>query len=282
MIQSMTGFGSASRNSFTVEVRSLNHRYIDIFLKSPAYISQHEITLRNILKEHFQRGRFDVTVSVPHEKGTPLAMNTERAKSLYAAMLDLQKEIGIPGQISMETLAGIRELYIELEPEYNTDDLLAAFHEAVSNLEQMRIREGSLLTEELTKRLGVLEELTNRIKSLAPDEIVRWREKFIERLKLILDAEMIDTNRILQEAAVMAEKLDIEEEINRLENHRKQFSEILQNESIVGRKLDFLLQEMGREVNTLAYKSGDYAISNIVVEMKTEIEKIREQTQNLQ
>ena len=278
----MTGFGSASRNSFTVEVRSLNHRYIDIFLKSPAYINQHEIALRNILKEHFQRGRFDVTVSVPHEKGAPLAINTERAKSLYAAMLDLQKEIGIPGPISMETLAGIRELYIEQEPEYNTDDLFAAFREAVSNLVQMRIREGSLLTEELTKRLGVLEELTDRIKSLAPDEIIRWREKFTERLKLILDTEMIDKNRILQEAAVMAEKLDISEEINRLENHRKQFGEILQNESIVGRKLDFLLQEMGREVNTLAYKSGDYAISNIVVEMKTEIEKIREQTQNLQ
>lgn len=278
----MTGFGSASRNSFTVEVRSLNHRYIDIFLKSPAYINQHEIDLRNILKEHFQRGRFDVTVSVPHEKGAPLAINTEMAKSLYAAMLDLQKEIGIPGPISMETLAGIRELYIEQEPEYNTDDLFAAFREAVSNLVQMRIREGSLLTEELTKRLGVLEELTDRIKSLAPDEIIRWREKFTERLKLILDTEMIDKNRILQEAAVMAEKLDISEEINRLENHSKQFGEILQNESIVGRKLDFLLQEMGREVNTLACKSGDYAISNIVVEMKTEIEKIREQTQNLQ
>jgi uncharacterized protein (TIGR00255 family) len=282
MIQSMTGFGSASHNSFMVEIRSLNHRHIDIFLKLPAYMNQHEIALRNILKEHFQRGRIDVTVLMPHEKGPPLTINKERAKNLYTAMLELQKETGIPGQISMETLAGIRELYTEQEPEYNTDDLFVAFHEAVSNLEQMRMREGALLTEELTKRLVVVKELTNRIKSLAPDELVRWREKFIERLRLILDTEMVDNNRILQEAAVMAEKLDIAEEIHRLENHRKQFGEVLNNERIVGRKLDFLLQEMGREVNTLAYKSGDYAISNIVVEMKTEIEKMREQTQNLQ
>jgi uncharacterized protein (TIGR00255 family) len=182
----------------------------------------------------------------------------------------------------MEVLAGIRELYTEQEPEYNADDLFTAFHESVSNLEQMRIREGTLLTEELTRRLDVLQKMNNRITALAPDEVIRWRQKFVERLRLILDAEMIDNNKIVQEAALMAEKLDIAEEINRLENHIKQFGEILKKETIIGRKLDFLLQEMGREVNTLAYKSGDYAISNIVVEMKTEIEKMREQAQNLQ
>ncbi|MFZ5907389.1 MAG: YicC/YloC family endoribonuclease [Nitrospirota bacterium] len=277
----MTGFGSASRNGFMVEVRSLNHRYIDMFFKLPASISQHEITLRNIIKEYFQRGRIDVTVSMPHEKA-PLTFSKERAQYLYAAMIEVQKELGIPGQISIETLAGIKELYTENEPEYHTDDLVAVFHEAVTNLEQMRIREGALLTEELSGRIALVKELAGRIKSLAPDEVSRWREKFLSRLKLILDAEMIDNNRILQEAAMMAEKLDITEEITRLENHIRQFGEILEHEHIVGRKLDFLLQEMGREVNTLAYKSGDSAISGIVIEMKTEIEKIREQTQNLQ
>jgi uncharacterized protein (TIGR00255 family) len=278
----MTGFGSSSNNSFTVEIRSLNHRYLDIFVKLPSYMNRHDIALRNILKEKFQRGRIDVTVSVAHEKGVLLTINKEMAKSLYTAMLEVQKEIGIPGEVGMDVLAGIRELYTEQEPEYNADDLFAAFHESVSNLEQMRMREGALLTEELLKRLEVLKKMNSRVQSLAPDEVLRWRQKFIERLRLILDAEMIDNSKIVQEAALMAEKLDIAEEINRLENHMKQFGEILKKETIIGRKLDFLLQEMGREVNTLAYKSGDYAISNIVVEMKTEIEKMREQAQNLQ
>jgi uncharacterized protein (TIGR00255 family) len=282
MIQSMTGFGRSSNNSFTVEIRSLNHRYLDIFVKLPSHMNRHDIMLRNILKEKFQRGRIDVTVSVAHEKGVLLTINKEMTKSLYTAMLEVQKEIGIPGEVGIDVLAGIKELYTEQEPEYNADDLFAAFHESASNLEQMRIREGALLTEELSKRLEVLRKMNSRVQSLAPDELSRWRQKFIERLRLILDAEMIDNSKIVQEAALMAEKLDIAEEINRLENHIKQFGEILNKETVIGRKIDFLLQEMGREVNTLAYKSGDYAISNIVIEMKTEIEKMREQAQNLQ
>ncbi len=282
MIQSMTGFGSAENNSFRVEIRSVNHRFIDIAIKMPPYMSQYDIPLRNILKARFQRGRFDVSVSTNNHKATQLKINKELAKNLYTVLQDLQKELFIPGEISINTLTGYRELLIEEEPKYDIDVLYAVFNEAVINLEAMRIQEGKFLSEELRGRVKSLDKMNNEIKLLAPHEVVRWREKFIERLRLILVSEGIDNARITQEAAIMADKLDISEEINRIENHIKQFVKILNNGNIVGRKLDFLLQEISREVNTLAYKSSDYVISNLAVEMKTEIEKMREQVQNIQ
>jgi uncharacterized protein (TIGR00255 family) len=278
----MTGFGSAENNGFRVEIRSLNHRFMDIAIKMPPYMSQYEIPLRSILKTRFQRGRFDVSVSTNDHKATQLKINKELARNIYAALQDLQKELSIHGKISIDTLIRYSELLIEEETKYDIDALYAVYNEALINLEDMRIREGKLLSEELGKRVESLSTMNNEIKLLAPNEVLRWREKFTERLRLIIEAEGIDNTRIIQEAAIMAEKLDISEEINRVENHIKQFVEILRNGNIIGRKLDFLLQEISREVNTLAYKSSDYAISNLTVEMKTEIEKMREQVQNIQ
>ncbi len=282
MVQSMTGFGSATNNDFTVEIRSLNHRYMDISVKMPPYMNQYEIPLRNILKERFQRGRFDVSILTNNRKTIQLKINRELARNIYTSLQDLQKELSLSGTIGIETLTGYREILMEEEPQFDRDALYKAFHEAVSHLESMRMREGKLLSEEIQKRIEVLDKMNTRIKSLAPDEAVKWREKYTERLKLIVEAGMIDNNRIIQEAALMAEKLDISEEISRIENHIKQFKEILNNGNMIGKKLDFLLQEINREVNTLSYKSGDYSISNLVVDMKTEIEKIREQMQNIQ
>jgi uncharacterized protein (TIGR00255 family) len=282
MVQSMTGYGSASNSDFTVEIRSLNHRFIDISLKMPPYMSRHEIPLRNILKERFRRGRLDVSICV-NESGVPgLKINKHLARNIYAALRQLQEEFSLPGDIGIETLTGYRELLVEEEMGCDVEALYSVLREAASNLEQMRLREGNLLVEDIGKRLDILNDMNGRIKSLAPDEVVRWREKFTERLKLMVESGAIDNNRIIQEAALMAEKLDISEETNRIENHVKQFVEILDKGDTVGKQLDFLLQEINREVNTLAYKSGDYSISRLVVEMKTEVEKIREQIQNIQ
>jgi uncharacterized protein (TIGR00255 family) len=278
----MTGFGSVENIGFRVEIRSVNHRFIDIAIKMPPYMTQYEIPLRNILKEKFQRGRFDVSISTNDHKARQLIINKELASNIYTALQDLQKELSIPGEINIETLAGYRELLIEEEPQYDIDSLYAAFHEAVSNLEKMRIREGKLISEDLHKRIELLNAMNNKIKSIAPHEVVKLREKLTERLRLILEAGEMDSTRITQEAAIIAEKVDISEEVSRIENHIKHFSEILMNDNIIGRKLDFILQEISREVNTLAYKSSDYTISNLAVEMKTEIEKMREQAQNIQ
>jgi uncharacterized protein (TIGR00255 family) len=278
----MTGFGSAENNDFRVEIRSLNHRFIDILIKMPPFMSQYEIPLRNILKGRFCRGRFDVTISTNNYKAMQLKINKELAQNIYTSLQDLQKELAINGTISIDTLTGYSELLIEEEPKYDIDALYSVFHEAISNLEAMRMIEGNVLSEELYRRIESLNMMNNEIKLIVPNEVVRWREKLTEKMKLIIDAEAIDANRITQEAAIIAEKIDISEEISRIENHIKQFIEILNNGNIIGRKLDFILQEINREVNTLAYKSSDYNISKLVVEMKTEIEKMREQVQNIQ
>ena len=278
----MTGFGSATNDSFTVEIRSLNHRYLDISIKMPPYMSQHDIPLRNILKGKFQRGRFDVSITIKSDQGTQLKINEKIAKNIYTALMDLQRDLFIPGEISIETVAGYREILMEDEPAYDFNELYAVFHEAASNIKAMRIQEGKLLLKEMLQRLDLLHDMSTKIKPLASGEVAKWREKFTERLKFILGPDVIDNNRILQEAAIMAEKLDIAEELCRIESHIKQFRDILSSDTSIGKKLDFLLQEIGREVNTLAYKSCDYAISQLVVDMKTEIEKVREQVQNIQ
>ena len=278
----MTGFGSASNADFSVEIRSLNHRFIDISIKMPQFMSQYEIPLRNILKENFGRGRFEVSISLNEQKAPRLQCNRPLAENLLSALKDLQKELSLPGRITIQTFSEFRDILIEEEPEYDIDALFSIFHQAVFNLREMRIREGTLLSEEIRKRTAALDKMIKTIKSSAPDELVRWRERFSARLRLIVDAGIMDNSRILQEAAIMAEKLDISEEMNRIENHLKQLAEIPDQGDAVGKKLDFILQELNREVNTLACKSGEYAISAVVIEMKTELEKIREQVQNIQ
>ncbi|MBI5188132.1 MAG: YicC family protein [Nitrospirae bacterium] len=282
MVQSMTGFGSAEKNGFRVEIRSLNHRFIDISTKVPSYMSQHDIPLRKILKERFHRGRFDVSVSITGHELTQLSINKELARKIYTAFQDLQKELSIPGQIYIDTLANYRELIIEEEPEYDVDALYTAFTEAVSKLEAMRMQEGEMLSKELRNSAESLNVLNNKIKSLCPDMLTCYREKLSERLKTILGGIEPDNVRIMQEAAIMAERLDISEEVSRIENHIKQFIEILNDGNVIGRRLDFLLQEINREVNTIASKSSDYTILSLTVEMKIEIEKMREQVQNIQ
>ncbi len=282
MIQSMTGYGSASDDLVSVEIRSLNHRFIDISMKMPPFMNQHEIPLRNILKEEFARGRFDVLISVNAQRQQNVECNMTLARSLLAALENLQRELALPGTITIQTLSEYRDVLFEAEPSIDTDSLYDIFHRAVRNLKEMRMREGDLLSKEIRERIGVLKGMLEKIKLGAPDELVRWREKFSARLRLIAEAGMIDDNRILQEAALMAEKLDISEETSRIDNHLHQMGEVLDSTDAVGRKLDFILQELNREVNTLAYKSGDYAISSVVVDMKTELEKVREQVQNIQ
>ena len=278
----MTGFGSASNYDFTVEVRSLNHRFIDISLKMPPYMSRHEIPLRNIIKEMFQRGRFDAFISTNTDRAIPFTINKKLAAHIYSSLKSLQNELSLPGEITIETLSGYREILTEEDPDVDAEAFYTVFREAAANLEAMRIREGSLLIDEIGGRIAVLHDITARIAPFTTDHAARWREKIIERLKSVLGEDMIDSNRLLQEAALMADKLDISEEISRIKNHLTQFREILKQGNTIGKKLDFLLQEINREVNTVSCKSSDYAVSTLVVEMKTEIEKIREQIQNIQ
>jgi uncharacterized protein (TIGR00255 family) len=278
----MTGFGIAEDENFRIEIRSVNHRYIDISIKMPSYLNQHDIPLRNIIKERFRRGKFDIAISTSNHSVSQLHLNREMAKNIYTALQTLQMELSIPGDITIDTLAEYKELFIEKEPEHDSDTLYSVFHRASSDLEAMRMREGELIAQEVVRRIEHLHTMNDEIKARVPEEVVRLQERLTERISSLLRGEAIDSNRILQEVAIMAEKSDISEEVNRIENHIKQFVDILHGDPAIGRKLDFLLQEIQREVNTLAYKSNDYSIAKLVVEMKTEVEKVREQVQNLQ
>lgn len=282
MAQSMTGFGSAEKNGFRVEIRSLNHRFMDITIKAPSYLSQYDVALRSILKERFQRGKFDVAVSTDNHKIVQITINKEMAKSIFTAFRDIQEELSIPGQIGINTLAEYRELLVEENAKYDIDALYTAFREAVSCLEAMRTKEGGMLVEEQLQRATSLKTINDKIKSLMPSLIEQYKTKFAERLRLLFEPKEIDSTKVIQEASVVLEKLDISEEVNRIENHIQQLIETIKEGSVMGRKLDFLLQEIGREVNTIAAKSGDYTISSLTVDMKLEIEKMREQVQNLQ
>ena len=282
MIQSMTGFGSASGEDFTVEIRSLNHRFIDIAVKIPPHMNQHEVSIRDILKKRFQRGRFDVSF-IPTQSGTArVSIDRKTARAVYNSLRALQEELALPGQIGIETLAGYRELLVEEELHVGPGPFFRVFEQAVTHLERMRHREGKMLSAELKGRVKSLSRMHTKIKKLAPSEVKRWRKKFTERLQSLLNEGIVSKERVIQETAIMADKLDVSEELNRIHNHLIQFNEILGHDTTVGKKLDFLLQELMREVNTLAYKSGNYTISHLVVEMKTEVEKMREQVQNLQ
>ena len=278
----MTGFGSAEKNGFRVEIRSLNHRFMDITIKAPSYLSQYDVALRNMLKEKFQRGKFDVTVSTDNHRMAQVTINKDMAGKIYTAFKEIQKELSIPGKLDINTLAGYRELLVEENAKYDIDALYTAFREAVSCLEAMRTKEGGMLVEEQRQRAASLKATNDKIKSLMPSLIEQYKAKFSERLRLLLEPREIDNAKVIQEASVVLEKLDISEEVHRIENHVQQLTETLKEGNVMGRKLDFLLQEIGREVNTIAAKSGDYTISSLTVDMKLEIEKMREQVQNLQ
>jgi uncharacterized protein (TIGR00255 family) len=278
----MTGFGVAEDENFRIEIRSVNHRFIDISIKTPPFMNKFDIPLRNITKERFQRGKFDIAISMGNQSAAPLQINKEMAKDIYSALKALQGELSIPGEITIDTLVEYRELLMEKEPDYDINAFYKVFHKALSDLEAMRMKEGELVAQDVMKRIEHLHGMNNEIKALLPQEVTKLQEKLTERMSIMLKDESIDSNRILQEVAIMAEKSDISEEVTRIENHVKQFGDILHSGPAVGRKLDFLLQEINREVNTLAYKSHDYTIAKLVVDMKTEVEKIREQVQNIQ
>jgi uncharacterized protein (TIGR00255 family) len=282
MVQSMTGFGAAEKDSFKVEIRSVNHRFLDISMKLPQNLSRHEMDLRNMVRERFSRGRFDILVTLLHEENVKVKINAALARKLYDALNAVREELSLSGSIGIETIAGFRELLFTEEMEYKAEALYSVFGEALDRLRSMRDREGEAIARDMSSRLEKVEEMNGRIALLCPDLVNECRKRFMERISVLFGDVKFDENRILQEAAIMAEKTDVSEEITRLSSHIVQMKKILSDGDTIGRKVEFLLQELNREVNTIASKADDYRISALSVEMKAEIEKMREQAQNIQ
>jgi uncharacterized protein (TIGR00255 family) len=282
MIQSMTGFGSAEKEGCRIEVRSINHRFLDVSMRAPSFLSQLEIPFRNIMKEFFSRGKCDISITVSGQEAVDLTINTEFIRKIYTAFGKLREELSIGGEIDVNGLLSLHDMFIETNARYDLEEVTEIYRQALADLLKMRTAEGESLAAELREMVASLASMNETIRASCDRVLAEVKGKFSERLSILLEGRDIDENRILQEAAVIAARLDIAEELARIESHLKQFSSILLSGGIIGRKLDFILQELNREVNTIASKSADYEVSRITVEMKTVIEKMREQVQNIQ
>ncbi|MFZ5996296.1 MAG: YicC/YloC family endoribonuclease [Nitrospirota bacterium] len=282
MIQSMTGYGVDERDGFKVEVKSLNHRYIDVSVRMPSALMEHEIPIRNLIKRTFTRGKIDVMISLTEQRRLKVRLNKQLAKDLYTSFRELQRDISIPGTLTIDFLSGYRELVLAEEAEYNNDALYEALRAAVSRVEEMRKQEGEALRKELLLHTERMEHLRTEVEQRAKEVVPRYKERLLQRIAELLSSAPVDETRLAQEAAIIAQKSDITEEVARLRSHIRQCTALLSQEEAVGRKLDFLIQEMNREANTIASKVDDVAITALAIEMKTTIEKLREQIQNIQ
>ncbi len=284
MIQGMTGFGAAEREGFRVEVRSLNHKYMDVSVKLPSVLMGQDIAIRNLLKERFARGKFDVTVSLTGRERVSVRLNRELARGIYSEFLELQRELGLPGSLGIDFLTRYRDILLSEEKSYDESALFEALEEALASLERMRKTEGATLAGDMLQRLGRLGDIRNEVESFAHQVPLRYQELLMKRIGELLSAATPspDETRIAQEVAMLAQKADITEELDRLRLHIGQFSSLLSKGDVVGRRLDFVLQEMHRETNTIASKTDDIRIINLTIEARTEMEKLREQAQNIQ
>ncbi len=282
MIQSMTGYGASEVDGLKVEVRSLNHKYIDISVRMPSVLMEHEIPIRNIVKEKFARGKLDVTVSLSEKRQLKVRVNKELAQGIYDTLTDLQKELSLPGSLDIDFFSQYRELIMTEEPEYSAEALYNALRDAVSRVETMRKSEGEILMKELKLHAAKLEELRAEVERLSKGMAQQYKEALSRKVAELISDALFDETRLAQEVALLAQRSDITEELARLGSHIQQLYSFLSDGNAIGRKLDFLMQELHREANTITSKVDDVKIINLAIGMKTEIEKLREQVQNIQ
>lgn len=295
MLRSMTGYGQASRSvlgyKLQIDVRSVNHRYCEVVIRMPREWLQFEDDLRKQVQKSLKRGRLEVFVSVEREQesGQHLAVNWPLVDSYVAAAEELRKRLSLPDEERLQ-LRDLITLPDVLTPgdtldnsELLQDELQACLAEALQQLIAMRETEGRHLHAELTARIRTASELRDALQAQAPKAVENMRSRLRQRIaELLEDRSAFDEQRFVMEVAVLAERADIDEELTRLSSHCKQFVSLIASDEPVGRKLDFLIQEMNREANTIGSKSNDAEITNLVVELKAELEKIREQVQNIE
>jgi uncharacterized protein (TIGR00255 family) len=291
MIKSMTGFGrgSAHGDSFKVHVdmRSVNNRFLDIHTRLPQELASLEVPLKKQIQAALKRGRVDLTVSVDQMKPASFEINRPLVSGYLAALAELKSEFGLGGDPSLELVAKLPGALQVSQDSGELDASLvtgvtAAVSQALVALAEMRIVEGQELAAELTARLDSIEAQLPTVEAAASRLPGLYREKLTRRLQDLLAGGQIDEVRLAQEAVMLADRSDIAEEITRLKSHIVQMREVLHADDEVGKRIDFLLQEMNREANTILSKSNDLAISDAAIVIKTDVEKLREQGQNVE
>ncbi len=292
MIKSMTGFGrgefSKSERKFVVEMKSVNHRYLDVNIKLPKKFSFYEAFLRNLLKEYTSRGKIDIFITYEDlsEKKTDLMYNEALAKQYYDYIEKMGRDLKIVNDVTTTSLIQCPEIFTMQEQNFDEDEieqiLKSAFETAAVNFVNTKISEGQNLKTDLLDKLDKMMEYVEFIEVRSPQIIAEYKEKIYERIKELLDTVTVDDNRLMMEVTLFADKVCVDEEIVRLKSHISGMQETLKMGGAVGRKLDFVAQEMNREANTILSKSSDLQITDIGIELKTLIEKVREQIQNIE
>jgi len=293
MIKSMTAFARAERTAegriFTVEIRSLNSRYREIIVRMHPQFLPLEDQIKKLVAAKVSRGRVEVMIKVKNgSQAVPdVDVNLPLAKEYYRALCELNETLQIEEKVGLQTLLGMEGIITAAESEEDLEKtwsiLSSCIHKALEGVNAMRVSEGAAIYQDFQKRLRSVQEGLSRIKELAPSVLSYYHSRLKERIAALTHGTVeIDPNRLAQEAAFLADKSDITEEIVRAESHLKQFVNMIESEAPAGRTLDFLLQELNRELNTIGSKGGDVQLSQIVVGIKGELEKLREQVQNIE
>ena len=291
MPRSMTGFGRAEtvtgNNKFTVEINTFNNRFLDYQMRIPKTLASLENEIKNLLNSKFSRGKIIITITWDHEQtADSIVLDEEKADAYFRIFDLLKKKYSLHGEISMENFATLPDL-VKIEREEDDlekiwNDLKSALLSAADAAVAMRISEGNRLVQDLSKRLSTIRALTDEIEKLASSNVDLYREKLKSRISELLGDSPVDEQRLATEIALFAEKSDITEECIRLKSHLVQFEESLKEDLPIGKRLNFILQELNREANTAGSKSAAYEISRRVIEIKEEIERLREQVQNIE
>lgn len=292
MVKSMTGYGRHESvlhgRTLVIEVKSVNNRYLDCNVRLPRVYICAEDGVQRRVKEVISRGKVDVYVNMENntEEAVSVTLNQPVAAGYMEALRKMAETFGLAPAVSIDLLSKFPDVFkVDKVPE-NLEELTADIHavaeEALRDFDAMRCREGEKLEADLLGRLDTLEDFTHQVEQLSPQTVADYRARLTAKLQEVLADRQLDESRVLTEAAIFADKVAVDEETVRLHSHIAQFRDMLAGGSPIGRKLDFLIQEMNRETNTIGSKCNNLEISTIVVNMKAEIEKIREQVQNIE
>ena len=293
MIYSMTGYGqgtySDESTSLSIEIKSVNSRYLDINIRMPRKIGKYEEYVKSIIKEEISRGKVDIYISMRAEDRSDIDVKAdhELMGKYFEVYNGVIEKFGIENDIRLSHLLNIPNAIIvddnELEEEYIKDILRSTTIASIDSLREMRAVEGEKLRSDILQRKGNMKDLLSSIEEKSPEIVSSHKESMVERIKELLSSEdSYSEDRLEMEVAIFADRKDITEEIVRLGSHFEQMDKMLDSEVPVGRKLDFLIQEMNREVNTIGSKAAGIDITSNVIELKSEIERIREQVQNIE
>ncbi|MBR4864892.1 MAG: YicC family protein [Oscillospiraceae bacterium] len=288
----MTGYGRAvetvNGREFTVEIRSVNNRYLDCTVRLPRAVSFAEDVVKQAIKQSVTRGKVEVYISLRSENGeeTQVTLNKSVLEGYLTAMRQMVNDFGVKDDISTSSLSRLPDVFVVEKPEVDeeqlTQDLLSVVAKAIENYNTMRTTEGRALDKDLRTRGETILGFVALVESGNAQTVIDYRARLEAKLREVLENTNIDESRILTEAAIFADKVAVDEETVRLRSHLEQMNAMLDAGGAVGRKLDFLLQEMNREANTIGSKCTDVKLARIVVDIKAELEKIREQTQNIE